>query len=664
MKKASPELDIANELLALEPPHPMLPLPSPEQVLSALRDEAGKTQLAELFEFRRAAIANANHDPLRHLLEPEYWGDVRAQLADKIKTIIVLGGNRSGKSFCCAKLVVEAVITHPGTLIVCVSEDEKASIETQQNLVWRFLPPDLKAACHNKRDPQGVFYLNYSEANGFSERKIVLPRVRYNRGNPSKILFATYNESPGDYEGMEFGHAEDWTIAWWADENLRLNWLNMFQRRGKFRPGSGLWSYTPINGITPTIKEAVGKTAVTIKTRQAKLLPDRINVPGLKRGEMPYLQIGALPNSRVFYFHSEMSPFGPGPNGSGKPYAESVAEDCKGKPTEYIKRIAYGYTEDIIGLCYPKFRRDVHVVKPEDLPEEGTNYCYIDPAGERNWFLLWVRVARGNPRRFYIYREWPDMVRYGEWAVPSSRVINQDTRKGWDGDRGPAQRNQGWGVVRYKTLLLTEETIAPTIDSDGHWTEPDPLRRKVLDEAMAGAEIQPLTVSDGRSVWNEAKLDLLRQRHPDPIREPIRLRKLDPRAAVNTQASEKGGTNLVNLFAMETRKSTGELEAPRMTVLPAYTGKGRIDDGVSHVAQLLDYNEDEPVCPVINEPKLYVADHCKQLIWMFENYTSLGGEEGGCKDPADLVRYLAQDDDARHIAPGGKLAVHGNLMSQ
>ena len=572
--------------------------------------------------------------------------------------------HNSGKSYLCGKLAVEAITTKPGTLIVCVSEDEKASIETQQKVIWTFLSPDLKAACHNKRDPHGVFYLNYSEANGFSERKLVLPKPKYHRGSPSKILFATYNESPGDYEGMEFGHAEDWTVAWWADENLRLNWLQMFLRRGKFRPGTGLWSYTPINGITPTIKEAVGKTAVTLKTRQAKLLQERINVPGLKKGEMPYMQIGALPSSRVFYFHSEMSPFGPGPNGSGKPYAESVAEDCAGKPTEYVKRIAYGYTEDIIGLCYPKFRRDVHVVRQQDLPEEGTNYCYIDPAGERNWFLLWVRVARGNPRRFYIYREWPDKQRYGEWAVPSSRVINQDTRKGWDGDRGPAQRNQGWGVVRYKTLMLTEETIQPALDSEGRWQEPDPHRRAILDSTMESCEINPLTTTNGFTIWNEEKVNQLKALHPEPIREKIRLRKLDPRAAVNTQASEKGGTNLVNLFAQESRKPSGELEAPRMTVLPAYTGKGRIDDGVTHVAQLLEYNEEQPVCPVINEPKLYVTDTCQQIMWMFENYTSLGGEEGGCKDPADLVRYMAQDDDARHVTQEGRIKTYGNVFQQ
>ncbi len=81
------------------------------------------------------------------------------------------------------------------------------------------------------------------------------------------------------------------------------------------------------------------------------------------------------------------------------------------------------------------------------------------------------------------------------------------------------------------------------------------------------------------------------------------------------------------------------------------------------MAQLLEYNEEQPVCPVLNEPKLYVADNCRQIMWMFENYTSLGGEEGGCKDPADLVRYMAQDDDARHVTQEGRIKTYGNLLS-
>lgn len=635
------ETALAAQLLAAEPPCPLLPLPDAAIVTQVLRRARGHYELESLFEDRRRVLALAQSDPLRHELEPDFWQDVRRAIFERVRAAIILGGNRSSKSWLCAKLAVEALVQHPGTRILAVSEDETASVETQQKIIWHYLPREIKARCHNKRDPAGIFYVNYTEANGFSERKLVLPLPKGAAGEPSRLIFATYGQEPDQFEGMMWGHAVEWTIGWWADENLRLAWLQMLVRRGKFQPGTGLWSYTPVHGITPTIKEAVGKGARTLQHRPAKLLPDRVNVPGLPRGTMPYIQEPALPGGRVFYFHSEMSPFGPGPNGSGKTFAESVAEDCAGKPSEYVQRIAYGYTEDVIGLCYPTFRGDVHVVSQRSLPAEGTNYCFLDPAGERNWFIQWWRVASGTPSRFWLVREWPDQARYGEWSVPSSKAVTQESRRGWDGERGPAQRNQISGITGYKQLLLEEETIHADLGADGDWLEPDPYRRRLLDQALAGAGIKK---ADGR--WPADAVAAWKLK-AEPLREKITLRKVDPRAARNEAASELGGVNILTLFADEQKDGHGNVIGPSMVLLPAYTGKG-IDDGIRHVQELLRWNEHEPLCPVLNEPRLRVADTCKQTIWMFENYTARGNEDAGCKDPADLVRYVAQDTECQY----------------
>ena len=469
-------------------------------------------------------------------------------------------------------------------------------------------------------------------------------------------------EHPDDYEGLEFGHQTEWATSWWADENLRLAWLKMFTRRGKFRPGTGLWSYTPIHGITPTIKEAVG-AARTIEHRPSLLLLDRVNLPGLPVGTMPYIQQPSLEGGRVYYFFSEMSPFGPGPNGSGKPYSESVAEDCALKPSEYVQRIAYGYTEDVMGRCYPTFRPDAHVVRPEELPALGSNYCFIDPAGDRNWFLLWVRIPPGSPRRMIVYREWPDVRRYGEWAVPTTRSVTMDSKKGWDGDRGPAQRNMGWGVVRYKQLMAAEERVPMVLSPTGCWTERDPQRKALLDEAMLGEKLEPMkrveTPWGGIDlVWSEEAVRTFKDRNSEPVRERIRIRKVDPRAGANPQASARGGVNILTLFAEEQRNGKGELDGPRMLLIPAYTGRG-IDDGISHVNELLSFNAEEPLCPVLNEPRLLVSSECSQILWMLNNYTAQGGEDAGCKDPADLVRYMAQDDDLRYVDATGIIKTGG-----
>ena len=42
---------------------------------------------------------------------------------------------------------------------------------------------------------------------------------------------------------------------------------------------------------------------------------------------------------------------------------------------------------------------NVNLVEPDKLPEIGTNYHFVDPAGARNWAMLWVRVTPGNRER-------------------------------------------------------------------------------------------------------------------------------------------------------------------------------------------------------------------------------------------------------------------------
>jgi len=60
--------------------------------------------------------------------------------------------------------------------------------------------------------------------------------------------------------------------------------------------------------------------------------------------------------------------------------------------------------------------------------------------------VLWVRVASDG--KHYIYREWPDLDTYGEWALASDRV---------EGGLGPAQKPEGRGISEYKELFVELE---------------------------------------------------------------------------------------------------------------------------------------------------------------------------------------------------------------
>jgi hypothetical protein len=216
-------------------------------------------------------------------------------------------------------------------------------------------------------------------------------------------------------------------------------------------------------------------------------------------------------------------------------------------------------------------------------------------------------------------------------------------------------------VARYKQQLLREEVIE--LDArNGVWTEREPNRRHALNQAFREVGLQPSSETRAPSgmtecVWTPAQLEEFKRLHPDPVRERIRIRYIDPRAAGQPQAAAKGGVTLVSLFGQEQRRADGELEGPRMLMVPAFSGKDR-DEGVRAVNDFLDFDDDQPVVPCLNEPRLYVSTSCEQVDWTLTHFTGEGAEDDGAKDVADLIRYMALTEDVRHLA-GGLLVTGG-----
>lgn len=640
-----------DDLIAREPDHPLLPLPSEADLDRMIRKAGPERALKEwedLCEMRRRIIRSAADDPVRFAPRPVFWKAARRMLTNPAtKLLVILGGNRSSKSYFAAYTLMETALAvtaqevaiNEGVTFLVTSESEDSSKDTAQKIVWGLLPQALKKL-NGKRDH--TTFIHYSVKNGFTDNVLVLP-------SGVKIQFATYNQDPGEWEGRELGLKHRRAMAWWADENMTLPWFMMFQRRGKYRPGFGLWSFTPVNGITATIKEAVGSGTVRV-TRPAKLLPpDQILVPGLKVGRVPFIQDGVDPTTSVIYFHSDLTPFRSG----GRRYADLVAELVAGKTKAYILAVFYGFTEDVAGRAWPKYSRTTHMVPRTRLPARGSNYLIIDPAGARSWFMVWIRVEPGNPRRLWIYRDWPDKRRHGEWAVPTTRQLSADARRGRDGDAGPAQRNPGWGVARYKRQILAEETIEMKLGADGRWLDPDPYRRARLDQAMRlGAKRAVRTLVHPNGVeecwWDKADVEDVRTKLKEPVREEVVLRFVDPRAVGQPQAAEKGGVTLVTLFEDEQRAPDGTIEGPSMPVIPAYSGRD-IEEGIRAVNDLLDFDAEAPIVPLLNEPRLRISENCEQVDWSLSHYTGEGSESDGGKDTADVIRYVAMTEDLQYV---------------
>jgi hypothetical protein len=651
------------KLFENEPDHDLYPLPSQAEVDRMLRKFGAEETLERLRRHladRRARISAAEFDPIRRAPRPAVWKAARRLLDDPVvKTLVLLGGNRSTKSYCAAYWLLETAlgisteerIRNDGVTFIVVSESQESSRATAQKIVWTLLPPEIKEKNGSRKGH--VTYVHYSLKEGFSDDVLILP-------TGVEIKFCTYNQDPDEWEGRELGLKHRRAMAWWADENMPLPWFMMLRRRGQYRPGWGVWSFTPIKGITNTIKEAVGSGRVRV-SRRAKILPaNQVLVPGLKAGFVPFTQDGADVTTRVCYYHSDLTPFKSG----GRRYSDLVAELVAGKTRDYILAVYYGYTKDVAGRAWPKYTRQVHMIPRRSLPWDGTNYLFMDPAGNRSWFFIWVRVAPGSPKRLYLYRDWPDKARHGEWAVPTTRAMTNDSRKGRDGDKGPAQRNPGFGVARYKAEILKAEEIPLVIGAHRIFAEVDPHRRHTANRALIDAGIEPRKQwrSDFGMMeceWSAEDVYEFRKTHPEPVRERIRRRYIDPRAAGQPHQAEKGQRTLLTMFAEEHRRPDGFLEGPVMHVFPAFSGRD-IDEGIRAVNDLLDFDEHQDVIPILNEPRLLVAEECEQVDWVLSNYTGEGAEDDGGKDVADTLRYIGLTDDVRHIRGDGVLVTGGH----
>jgi hypothetical protein len=346
-----------------------------------------------------------------------------------------------------------------------------------------------------------------------------------------------------------------------------------------------VWSYSPIYGITPAIKEVVAG-AKTLKSLPAEMLDQKkVHVPGCPPGEMPYIQQSNYCDAKILYFFTNMNPW------AGYEMQKRIAIQKK-STIEDLERRFYGWSRDTVGRQFPKFGAWNIVTK---VPDDLTRYVFKDPGPGKNAFIIWVGVDRY--RRHWVYREWPDVETYGEWAVPS------DNARKYDGDPGPAQVPLGKGVRGYKIIML---------EAEGHtWTG---------------------------QAWDDTKA------------EKIFLRYGDPRAMATPSGVEEAGEGSAmfdRYREVQVPDDPNEPIGPSMDFLPA--PGYHTERGIEMVNDLLDkYDPSEPITAVINEPGLYIHESCRNLIWCMNNWTWRDGEKGASKDPVDCLRYAATSDLQYH----------------
>lgn len=432
--------------------HPVMPNPSGEERLKMI-ENVGPEKVMELFLRREQRARAEMEDPYRYGAELQAWPDADKLLESKSE-LLILGGNRAGKTEWAAKRIAQAFVgvdlsgTMPswikekshkrGINIWCLHTTNMTSVSMQQNVFYKYLPRELKESKKTKHTQ-----VSWTQKNGFSDNTAVYQN--------NQIWFLNYAQDIKVVEGGEVDFV-------WCDELVPADWLETLRYRLVTRNGKLIVTFTPILGYTQVVKEYI--TTSKIKTwKEAELLPNN-NVIGVPKGNMPYTAEDVYNKHACIWFHSKLNPYN---------NWERMKQTLKNRSTHDIKIRAYGWAEQTAGSQFPMFGEVNLFTQPvTELVPSGTNYMVCDPAGARNWFMLWGRVD--DDGCLWIYREWPDQS-YGEWSLPSDKA---------DGRPGPAQRQgAGRGVNEYSELIWALET------SDG---EREPVFERYIDPRSAGTE--------------------------------------------------------------------------------------------------------------------------------------------------------------------------------
>ncbi len=381
-------------------------------------------QLTQFWNLREEQIAKEKEDPLNYEWEPPIWKKADGIL-DNERELLVLGGNRSGKSSFAAKRLMKSMLDTPNGRFWAFQTTSATSIEMMQPLLWRYMPLELRAARKTK-----VTNISYGQKTGFAENSFVLP-------NGAQCFFRNYSQDESTIEGGECNGI-------WFDELCPLNFLTTARLRLITRKGWMLLTFTPVDGYTPTVAEYLSG-AVTLEDREAEMLPIYKEVAGEKilsgYEKVPVLQEPARVRAKILYFHTIDNPFGG--------YQE-LRDKFKNESRAFILERAYGVPTKAVSNQFGKFSDKVHCVDPERVPREGTNYQIVDPCAGRNWAMIWARFDATG--RCFIYDEWPSQDRYipgvgfpGAWAEPDGRKH--------DGRPGEAQKSFGFGLNEYKAEI-------------------------------------------------------------------------------------------------------------------------------------------------------------------------------------------------------------------
>jgi hypothetical protein len=563
----------------------------------------------------------------------EEWAEAMRQhlgFLQPVVMLLILGANRSSKSEYSAKRGQLVLTDKPNSSVCAFHMSDKRSIKNQQPLFWKYMPPEYRTQRAGVDE-----YIKYKRKTGFSEGGFI-------NAVGSECMFSNYSQ---DRTTAIEGREDDLVLP---DELIPADWVDTLLYRLTTRGGKGIITFTPVKGYTPTVKMFSDSATVTKESIGYMLPkdggdPDNARAIGLTQEEYEELlragiekRPAKVPHSRpedccawlegetgqmdappgrlfemvprvmkcvdpqlgVVYFHGSDNPYG---------NPKNVIKTAQKKGAIEIRIRVYGKAERSVSGIFPKFSLKVHRIRAKDIPKEGTNYMFMDPAADRNFFMSWLRATSG--KKVYVYREWPGTDSIPGIGVPDPWAVPSGKKEGInDGSRGRGAESFGFGLLRYKFEIARLEQWA----AYGKW--------------LLGSDAE-YPLNEELEIWDEL----------DGAEEIMEARYVDSRAASNPRVeNDRPVTMYQDLLdiGMDFMLAPG----------------AQINDGVEKINTALDYDEDEDLS-FLNEPTLYVSDECPNTLYALENWMNVDGQHGACKDPIDNLRYYFTAETG-YVPPG------------
>ena len=364
--------------------------------------------------------ASEKEDPIQWGWTLPGWRRVMERF-DKDKIHVIMGGNRSSKTFFANRMLLHLAQSIPEAEIRSMHVSEERSISDSQRYIWQNLPGRYKRT----KKKSSNHSLQYNQKNGFNAGKAILPPTDPNAERGSTIYFNNYRQYMADPQIFEGWSAH----CIHMDEEVPESIFNTLLGRTVDYHGRLILTFTTLQGWTPLINSLL-KGAETVRTRYSEIL----------QRELPVEQVSAnWPDCRIHYFWTQDSPFIDG---------KELIRTYSKQPQEVKLARLFGIPSKSFEGRFPKFNRESNVIEHEQIPFikdpsiDVTRYFICDPGGSKPWVALWAGVMRDG--RIFIYREFPDST-MGAWALPHVNGVGKSV-----GKPGPGQRPLGWGYIDYK----------------------------------------------------------------------------------------------------------------------------------------------------------------------------------------------------------------------